>query len=199
VAKDTSIKGMSGKPMIGVIGGTKSVGIDKFIVGYIERARAIDPMSRSRSPIPTVSAIRRSGFRWRKPCSKAARTSSPGRRRNRPFILAAEEIGKFAIGVDTDQDGVAPGAVLTSMIKRTDVGVETVMKEYAEKKFPAARLSYWVWRRIGVDLSPMKDSCPNSHQGRRAEKQNPFRRHQGLERCRSGLSRLLQIGHECST
>ena len=43
VAKDTSIKGMSGKPVIGVIGGTKSVGIDKFIVGYIQGARAIDP------------------------------------------------------------------------------------------------------------------------------------------------------------
>src|ERR1700733_6439555 len=43
VAKDTSIKGMSGKPVIGVIGGTKSVGIDKFIVGYIEGAPPLDP------------------------------------------------------------------------------------------------------------------------------------------------------------
>src|ERR1700729_1839565 len=43
VATDTSIKGMSGKPIIGVIGGTKSVGIDKFIVGYIQGARAVNP------------------------------------------------------------------------------------------------------------------------------------------------------------
>jgi basic membrane protein A and related proteins len=43
VAKDPSIKGMSGKPIIGVIGGTKSVGIDKFIIGYIQGAREIDP------------------------------------------------------------------------------------------------------------------------------------------------------------
>src|SRR6185312_16375635 len=40
VAKDSKIKGMSGKPVIGV---TKSVGIDKFIVGYIQGARAVDP------------------------------------------------------------------------------------------------------------------------------------------------------------
>ena len=43
VATDTSIKGMTGKPVIGVIGGTKSVGIDKFIVGYIQGARDINP------------------------------------------------------------------------------------------------------------------------------------------------------------
>ena len=43
VAMDSKIKGMTGKPVIGVIGGTKSVGIDKFIVGYIQGARAIDP------------------------------------------------------------------------------------------------------------------------------------------------------------
>src|SRR5260370_658275 len=43
VATDTSIKGMNGKPIIGVIGGTKSVGIDKFIVGYIQGARDMNP------------------------------------------------------------------------------------------------------------------------------------------------------------
>jgi len=45
VAMDSTIKGMSGKPVIGVIGGTKSVGIDKFIVGYIQGARAVDPQA----------------------------------------------------------------------------------------------------------------------------------------------------------
>src|ERR1700683_5569957 len=43
VAKDTSIKGMSGKPIIGVFGGHQSRAIDKFIVGYIEGARGIEP------------------------------------------------------------------------------------------------------------------------------------------------------------
>ena len=46
-------------------------------------------------------------------------------------IQAAKESGHCAIGVDTDQDGIAPGSVLTSMIKRIDVAVETVIKEYA--------------------------------------------------------------------
>jgi basic membrane protein A len=43
VATDKSIKGIYGKPVIGVIAGAKSVVIDKFIVGYIQGARDIDP------------------------------------------------------------------------------------------------------------------------------------------------------------
>ncbi len=34
-------------------------------------------------------------------------------------IQAAKETGHYAIGVDGDQDGLAPGNVLTSMVKRT--------------------------------------------------------------------------------
>ncbi|MGG2357350.1 BMP family ABC transporter substrate-binding protein, partial [Salmonella enterica] len=45
-------------------------------------------------------------------------------------IQAAKAAGRYAIGVDADQDGIAPGSVLTSMIKRTDVAVENVVKAY---------------------------------------------------------------------
>jgi basic membrane protein A len=38
-------------------------------------------------------------------------------------IEAAREQGKYAIGVDANQNGVAPGTVLTSMIKRVDVAI----------------------------------------------------------------------------
>src|SRR6185312_7818520 len=43
VTTDTSIKGINEQPIIGVIGGTKSVGIDKFISGYMEGAKAANP------------------------------------------------------------------------------------------------------------------------------------------------------------
>ncbi|GMG81162.1 BMP family ABC transporter substrate-binding protein [Paralimibaculum aggregatum] len=36
-------------------------------------------------------------------------------------IRAAADAGKLAIGVDSNQNGVAPGSVLTSMVKRVDV------------------------------------------------------------------------------
>ena len=61
VATDTSIKGVNGKPIIGVIGGTKSVGIDKFIVGYIQGARDDRPEGRGQGRL--FQQFRRSGDR----------------------------------------------------------------------------------------------------------------------------------------
>ena len=111
VAKDASIKGMSGKPIIGVIGGTKSVGIDKFIVGYIEGARAIDPNVEVKVAYSNNFGDPAIGLQMAKAMFdgganvvyQVAGGTGLG------VIQAAKEAGKFAIGVDTDQDGVAPG------------------------------------------------------------------------------------------
>lgn len=48
---------------------------------------------------------------------------------------AAEEKKLFAIGVDSNQNWVKPGFVLTSMLKRVDVAVFRVVKELKEGKF----------------------------------------------------------------
>ncbi|MBO4337576.1 MAG: BMP family ABC transporter substrate-binding protein [Lachnospiraceae bacterium] len=45
-------------------------------------------------------------------------------------ILAAQEEGKFVIGVDQDQSGLAPDNVLTSAIKKTDVAVINVTRSF---------------------------------------------------------------------
>jgi basic membrane protein A len=43
-------------------------------------------------------------------------------------IQAAVDSGKLAIGVDSNQNGIAPGSILTSMLKRVDVAAyETFM------------------------------------------------------------------------
>ena len=44
--------------------------------------------------------------------------------------------GTYAIGVDVDQDALAPGKILTSMVKRVDVGVLTVSRIAATGKVP---------------------------------------------------------------
>ena len=43
-------------------------------------------------------------------------------------IRAAADAHKFAIGVDSNQNGVAPGTVLTSMVKRVDVAAYETLK-----------------------------------------------------------------------
>ncbi|MEM7422787.1 MAG: BMP family ABC transporter substrate-binding protein [Pseudomonadota bacterium] len=52
-------------------------------------------------------------------------------------IQAAADAGKLAIGVDSNQNGMAPGSVLTSMLKRVDVAAYETMKDAMDGKFSA--------------------------------------------------------------
>ena len=158
VAEDKSIKGMSGEPIIGVIGGTKSVGIDKFIVGYIQGAKAIDPKAEVKVAYSNNFGDPAVGLQLAKAMFDAGANVvyQVAGGTGLGVIKAAKDSGKFAIGVDTDQDGIAQGSVLTSMVKRTDVAVATVMKDYAGGKFPGGKTVSLGLAEDGVGLSPMK-------------------------------------------
>lgn len=68
---------------------------------------------------------------------------------------AAKEKGKWGIGVDGDQDGVAEGSVLTSMIKHVDEAVYSTIKDVQEGKFSTGEVVYDL-KVGGVGLSPMQ-------------------------------------------
>jgi basic membrane protein A len=48
--------------------------------------------------------------------------------------------GTYAIGVDVDQDGLAPGKILTSMVKRVDVGVLKLARIAATGNVPTGHI-----------------------------------------------------------
>ncbi len=50
-------------------------------------------------------------------------------------IQAAADEGKLAIGVDSNQNGLAPGHVLTSMLKRVDIAVYDAFNDVKEGKW----------------------------------------------------------------
>jgi basic membrane protein A len=50
-------------------------------------------------------------------------------------ISAAQERGLYAIGVDSNQDDIAPGSVIVSMIKRVDTSVFLLVKNTMEGNF----------------------------------------------------------------
>ena len=56
-------------------------------------------------------------------------------------IQAAADAGKLAIGVDSNQNGLAPGSVLTSMLKRVDVATYETLKDGLAGTFTAGILS----------------------------------------------------------
>jgi basic membrane protein A len=61
-------------------------------------------------------------------------------------LQAAKDRGKLSIGVDSNQNGVHPGSVLTSMIKRVDLAVY--------ETFTAARAGNW---KAGVHVLGLKE------------------------------------------
>ncbi|MBY0354446.1 MAG: BMP family ABC transporter substrate-binding protein [Rickettsiales bacterium] len=55
-------------------------------------------------------------------------------------LEAAEEMGRYAIGVDTNQNGLFPGTVLTSMVKRVDKAVyETLTNGFSGRWEPGIK------------------------------------------------------------
>ena len=158
VTTDTSIKGINPEPVIGVIGGVKAPGIDKFIVGFIQGAEAINPDIDVKVAYSDTFGDPAKGQQMAKAMFddgadivyQVAGGTGIG------IIEAAKAAGRYAIGVDTDQDGMAPGNVLTSMLKRVDVAVEDIITNYADGKFPGGEVMDFGLAENGVALSDMK-------------------------------------------
>ena len=69
-------------------------------------------------------------------------------------LKSAQENGKYAIGVDSDQDHLYPGAVLTSMIKNADQAVFSSIKDLIEGQFDFGQKHFGL-KEEGVGLSKM--------------------------------------------
>ncbi|HEX8289423.1 MAG TPA: BMP family ABC transporter substrate-binding protein [Pyrinomonadaceae bacterium] len=135
--------------VLGFVGGMDIPLIHKFETGYEEGAKAVNPNIRVIDNYVGVTDAA-----WNNPGKgkelalnqiqsgadvifTAAGNSGLG------AFDAVEQFGKdengeakkFVIGVDSNQNGVKPGFVLTSMVKRVDNAVYDVVKEVREGKF----------------------------------------------------------------
>ena len=70
-------------------------------------------------------------------------------------LAAAQERKLLAIGCDSDQDGQAPGFVLTSMLKRVDHAVFQTIKDAQDGKFTPGTVRYDL-KAKGVGLTEFK-------------------------------------------
>ncbi len=67
-------------------------------------------------------------------------------------LQAAADAGKLAVGVDSNQNGMQPGKVLTSMLKRVDVAVYNAFTDTKDDKFTAGISSLGL-KEGGVDYA----------------------------------------------
>jgi basic membrane protein A len=152
---NTSDPKINPEKVIGVIGGTQGAGIDKFLVGFIQGARDTDPEVKVLTAYsndfgdPTKGQqLAQSMFEQGADIVYAVAGGTGA-----GVIQAAVDANRYAIGVDANQDGVAPGSVLTSMLKKTDVAMETVLKDYADGSFPGGETINLGLKEDGVGLS----------------------------------------------
>ncbi len=126
---------------LGFIGGMDIPLIHKFATGYEEGARAVNPNVRVITNFVGVTDAA-----WNNPGKgKELALAQIGKGADVIFTAAGnsglgafdavEQNNKFVIGVDSNQNWVKPGHVLTSMVKRVDTAVYQTVKDKVNNAF----------------------------------------------------------------
>jgi basic membrane protein A len=146
----------SKKHHVAFLGGIDIPIINKFEAGYIAGAREIDPSIKVDvkyvgSFDDAAAGKELSGVLFDQGADVVFVAAG------KAGIGAVDQVksrtGDYMIGVDSDQDALAPGKVLTSMIKRVNVGVFRLAQEAVAQKLPSGHLVLGL-KEDGVALSP---------------------------------------------
>lgn len=143
---------------IGFIGGMDIPLIRRFALGYQAGVKHVNSKA-----IPVENYIGVSGEAWNNPAkAKELALAQYGQKVDVIFVAAgasnagvfdaAEEKRAFAIGVDSNQNWVKPGFILTSMLKRVDTAVYETIRQVKEGKFTGG-VSHFGLKDKGVDYS----------------------------------------------
>ncbi len=127
--------------ILGFVGGMDVPLIHKFEVGYEEGARAVNPKV---EVIQNYVGVTESA--WNNPGKgKELALAQYGKGADVVFAAAgnsglgvfdaAEQSGHYVIGVDSNQNWVKPGYVLTSMVKRVDNAVYQIIGDLVHGRF----------------------------------------------------------------
>lgn len=126
---------------LGFVGGMDIPLIHRFQIGYEEGAKYVNPNVRV-----LVNYIGITDAAWNNP-SKGRELAIAQYEQGADIVFqaagnsglgvfdAAESYRKLAIGTDSNQNWVKPGFILTSMLKRIDNSVFSVIKDETEKSF----------------------------------------------------------------
>lgn len=153
-----AIAALNAKSKVGFIGGMDIPLIRRFEMGYDAGIKKVNPKLQLVSNFIGISSEA-----WNNPAKAkelalsqynsgvdvifvAAGASGSG------VFDAAEEKKKLAIGVDSNQDWMKPGFILTSMLKRVDVAVYNTIKDAKDGKFQGGIARYGL-KDKGIDYS----------------------------------------------
>ncbi len=141
---DASPRLRADRNVVGVVLGMFIPPVERFEVGFIQGVKAVNPdaevLSVTVGDFVDQAAGREAALAMIEQGAdivfQAAGLTGLG------VIQAAAEEGIFAIGVDIDQNHVAPEAVLTSAIKKIPESVEVVLQSIVDGNFQSGTVSY---------------------------------------------------------
>ncbi|GAA0863307.1 BMP family lipoprotein [Paraclostridium tenue] len=140
---------------VGFVGGMESPLIESFEVGYEAGVKAVKPdavvvaqyANNFADPAKGKSITNQMISNGVDIVFHAAGDTGNG------VIEAAKEAGKKAIGVDRDQNSIAPETVITSAVKRVDVGVYNTVKNLVDGKFEGGSVVTYGLNENGVGVA----------------------------------------------
>nr|WP_279382449.1 BMP family ABC transporter substrate-binding protein [Acanthopleuribacter pedis] len=160
IAADLSQSGV-----LGIVGGKQENTVLDFVVGFEQGAKATRPdiVIEKR----WVDAADPTTLPWFNPVTAANLTQALAEEHRADIVFAVaggsnlgvfnkcKELGIKAIGCDTDQDHLAKGVILTSVIKKLDTVLEQTVKQCVNGRFLAGAHGAGL-AQDGVSLSPMR-------------------------------------------
>lgn len=143
---------------LGFVGGMDIALIRRFQMGFEAGVKAANPKAKVK-----VNYVGVTSEAWANPGrGKELALSQFGQKVDVIFAAAgasnlgvfdaAEEKKLYAIGVDSNQNGVKPGRILTSMLKRVDVAVFDVIQQEIQGKFQNGS-KYFGLKDQGIDVA----------------------------------------------
>lgn len=161
--KQTGIKGINDKNVVGVVGGQQIPPVTSYIAGFQQGVQKTDPGA-------TVLVKFANSFSDQALGSQIAQNEiSNGADIIFPVaggtgigsIDAAQSAGVYAIGVDADQNYLAPKTVITSALKGVDTSTYDVIQETMNKQFKEG-IQYFDLKNNGVGIAKPNSAVPQS-------------------------------------
>lgn len=153
----TDIPGVNADKTIGWVGGMDIPVLSDFFVGYEQGAKYIDPdikilqsfAGTFNDPLKGKELTIAQYSQGADIVMNVASGTGTG------ILEAAKEQGKYAVGVDLDQDSVYPGSILTSMLKRVDNATYLAIESVVKGTYKGNSTTYLDISNGGVGLTDM--------------------------------------------
>lgn len=157
VTTDPDLDQVNDDAMLGTIGGVKSSGIDVFLYGYLQGACAVNPdvdvLIAYANDFGDPATGREMALAMNEQGADIVFQVAGGT--GSGVIEAAKDENFFAVGVDSDQDYLAPGNVLTSMLKRVDIVIFDIIEQALNGELEGGTTLQYGLAEEGVALSEM--------------------------------------------